>query len=231
MLLGMVAVAFYEYIVFVAFLIHYSAPPSPGIDEPVVKYMFYSLVPVICLIFVVPLVTMRLLSEEKRTGTLEVLLTAPVNEGAVVWSKFLASMIFFLLLWVPFGLFLLALRVGAGEPFEYQPLLGFAIVLVCTGAGFMAMGLFFSALSSNQIIAAVLTFVGMIALTAPHLVSGIPGMLSSGWQEILSYVSYLDLWRSTLGGTFAPRLLLFHVSLAAFFLFVTAKVLESRKWK
>jgi ABC-type transport system involved in multi-copper enzyme maturation permease subunit len=230
-LLGMTLVAFYEYWRFVEILALTSAPRFGGgpLEEPIVRYMFYSLIPVICLIFVVPLVTMRLLSEEKRTGTLEVLLTAPVNEGVVVWSKFLAAMLFFLMLWVPYGLFLLALRAGTGEPFEYQPLLGFAIVLVCTGAGFVSMGLFFSALTSNQIIAAVLTFVGMIAHTAPHLIGGTPD-IPSNWQEILSYVSYLDLWRNTLGGTFAPRFLLFHVSAAAFFLFLTAKVLEARKW-
>jgi ABC-type transport system involved in multi-copper enzyme maturation permease subunit len=230
-LLGMTLVAFYEYWRFVEILALTSAPRFGGgpLEEPIVRYMFYSLIPVICLIFAVPLVTMRLLSEEKRTGTLEVLLTAPVNEGVVVWSKFLAAFIFFLLLWVPYGLFLLALRAGTGEPFEYQPLLGFAIVLVCTGAGFVSMGLFFSALTGNQIIAAVLTFVGMIAHTAPHLIGGTPD-IPSNWQEILSYVSYLDLWRNTLSGTFAPRLLLFHISAAAFFLFLTAKVLEARKW-
>jgi ABC-type transport system involved in multi-copper enzyme maturation permease subunit len=229
-LLGMVLVAFWDYWRFVEMIASFSR--MQAVPEPVVQYVFFSLIPVICLIFAVPLVTMRLLSEEKRTGTLEVLLTAPINEGVVVWSKFLAALLFFLLMWVPYGLLLLALRVGTDEAFEYQPLLGFAIVLLCTGAGFVSMGLFFSALTGNQIIAAVLTFVGMIAHTAPFLISsGGRTEISSGLQEILSYVSYLDLWHSTLAGTFAPRLLLFHVSAAAFFLFLTVKVLESRKWK
>jgi ABC-type transport system involved in multi-copper enzyme maturation permease subunit len=232
-LLGMTAVAFFQYWYLVEDLAEASSPQpqfgGTGLLEPIVRYFFFSLIPVICLIFAVPLVTMRLLSEEKRTGTLEVLLTAPVNEGVVVWSKFLAALLFFLLMWAPYGLFLLALRAGAGDPFEYQPLLGFAIALVCTGAGFVSMGLFFSALTGNQIIAAVLTFVGMIAHTAPLLLTS-RSDLSSNMQEILAYVSYLDLWRNTLGGTFAPRLLLFHVSAAAFFLFLTAKVLEARKW-
>jgi len=231
-LLGMVAVTFLEYWQFVEILADASSPRSGGAGalEPIVRFFFFSLIPVICLIFSVPLLTMRLLSEEKRTGTLEVLFTAPVNEGVVVWSKFLAALLFFLLLWVPYGLFLLALRAGTGENFDYRPLLGFAIVMVCTGGGFISMGLFCSSLTSNQIIAAVLTFVGMIAHTAPLLIAS-RGDISSNVQEILAYVSYLDLWRNTLGGTFAPRLLLFHVSATAFFLFLTAKVLESRKWK
>ena len=66
--------------------------------EPVVKWFFLDWPPIICLIFVIPVLTMRLLSEEKRTGTLEVLLTAPVNESSVVLSKFLACLILFLLM-------------------------------------------------------------------------------------------------------------------------------------
>jgi ABC-type transport system involved in multi-copper enzyme maturation permease subunit len=226
----MVLVAFWDYWRFVERLALISR--TDAVTEPIVQFVFLSLIPVICLIFAVPLVTMRLLSEEKRSGTLEVLLTAPVNEGVIVWSKFLAALLFFLLLWVPYGLFLLALRVGSGEAFEYQPLLGFGIALFCTGAGFVSMGLFFSSLTGNQIIAAVLTFVGMIAHTAPFLISaGGRSEISSSTQEILAYVSYLDLWQNTLAGTFAPRLLLFHISAAAFFLFLTVKVLESRKWK
>jgi ABC-type transport system involved in multi-copper enzyme maturation permease subunit len=228
-LLGITFVAWFLYWDFVERLALASAGMMRPVMEPIVASYFVSLIPVICLIFVVPLLTMRLLSEERRTGTLEVLLTAPVNEGAVVWSKFLAALLFFLLTWLPYGLFLLALRLVGGEPFDYRPLLSFFIVMVCTGAGFVSMGLFFSALTGNQIIAAVLTFVGMIAHTATFLVRN---MIEppSAWYDILGYVSYIDLWFQSLGGTLAPRYLVFHISAAAFFLFLTAKVLEARKW-
>ena len=90
--------------------------------------------------FLVPALTMRLLSEEKRTGTLEVLLTAPVNEAAVVLSKFLACWLFFMLCWVPTGLYLIALRVEGGQPFDYRPLLSFYLAVGASGAAFIAIG-------------------------------------------------------------------------------------------
>jgi ABC-type transport system involved in multi-copper enzyme maturation permease subunit len=180
-------------------------------------------------IFVVPVLTMRLLSEERRTGTLEVLLTAPLDETTVVLSKFFAALIFFLVLCLPWGLFLVGLRVQGGEPFDYRPLLSFFIALAATGAGFLSMGLFFSSLTRNQIAAAVLTFVGMVALTLVYfLQTDLP--LSSTAKVFLNYTSYLELWRDSLGGTLSPRYLIFHISAAIFWLFLTVKVLEARKW-
>src|SRR5437879_3140322 len=132
--------------------------------EPIIRFYFIAWWPVITTIFIVPVLTMRLLSEEQRTGTLEVLFTAPVGETVVVLSKFLASWIFFMLTWVPWGLFLVALRVEGGQPFEYRPLLSFYIAMACSGAAFLAMGLFFSSLTRNQIVSAILTFVGMLSL-------------------------------------------------------------------
>src|SRR5256885_1271092 len=84
---------------------------SSPLADPIIHFYFIAWWPVITTIFIVPVLTMRLLSEEQRTGTLEVLFTAPVGETVVVVSKFLASWIFFLLAWVPWGLFLVALRV------------------------------------------------------------------------------------------------------------------------
>jgi hypothetical protein len=103
--------------------------------------------------------------------------------------------------------------------------LSFIIAFAVTGAGFLSMGLFFSAVTRNQIIAAVLTFAGMLALTSLFLLTH-DGPL----REVFVYVSYLNLWLAALEGLFTPRWLLFHVSMAIFFLFLTTKVLEARKW-
>ena len=78
----------------------FGGQPRPMV-EPIIQSYVISLFPVIAVILAVPLLTMKLLSEEKRTGTLEVLMTAPIDEGSVVLSKFLAALIFFLLLWLP----------------------------------------------------------------------------------------------------------------------------------
>jgi ABC-type transport system involved in multi-copper enzyme maturation permease subunit len=199
-----------------------------GLEEPFVINYFIDFWTVLTVIVIVPVLTMRLLSEEKRSGTLEVLLTAPLNESSVVVSKFLAVLIFYLISFLPWFIFLLTLRVVAGEPFEYRPVLNFIITLIFTGASFLSAGLFFSSLTRNQIVAAVLGFGFMAGYT--FLSQFFLRQTSEPWTSIVSYVSYLDLWLNSLEGQFAPRVLLFHLSLTFFFLFVTTKVLEARKW-
>jgi ABC-2 type transport system permease protein len=199
-----------------------------GLEEPFLRNYYINFFTVICLIFVVPVLTMRLLSEEKKSGTLEVLLTAPVNESSIVISKFLAVLVFYLLSFLPWFLFLFTLRVVSGEPFEYRPLLSFIITLIFTGASVLSAGLFFSSITRNQIVSAVVGFVFMAFYT--YTSQFFLPRLSEPWSSIIGYVSYLDLWLNSLEGQFAPRYLLFHFSLTFFFLFLTTKVLEARKW-
>ncbi|MCS6849977.1 MAG: ABC transporter permease [Gemmataceae bacterium] len=198
--------------------------------EPIIQSYIFSLLPVFCMLLIVPVVTMRLLSEEKRTGTLEVLLTAPVDDNTVVLSKFFASLIFYLALWVPWGLFLIGLRVGIGQPFDYRPLISFFIALVASGSGFLSMGLFFSALTRNQIAAAILSAMGMVVMLAVYLLKYIftPDSL---WWNLFKYVSFVDFWATTLLGRLVVYEVVFYLSLAVFWLFLTVKVLEARKWK
>jgi len=201
-----------------------------GYLEPIVGQYIISIFPFICGVFSVPIVTMRLLSEEKRSGTLEVLLTAPVNEINVVMCKFLAALRFYLFIWYPWAIYMVALYVESGQEFDYRPLLSFMIVLVATGAGFVSMGLFFSSLTRNQIASAMLTFAGMIVFSTLAFLENLfpPGTF---WNTIVSYVSFLNLWIQAIRGIFAPRYLLFHISITIIFLFLTVKVLEARKWK
>ncbi|MCZ2340733.1 MAG: ABC transporter permease [Bacteroidales bacterium] len=180
-------------------------------------------------VFLVPALTMRLFSEEKRTGTLEVLLTAPVNEAAVVFSKFFACWVFYILCWLPAGLFLIALRSVGGEPFDYRPLLSYYLAVAATGAGFIGMGLFFSSLTRNQVVAAVLTFAGMMNLLLTVWFSDLP-RLGAGVNAVLGKVNFLMLWNSALVGQLPLTDVLIWLSIAAFWLFLTMKILEARKW-
>lgn len=200
--------------------------------EPIVRRFMFGLYPVIAMVGMVPFLTMRLLSEEQRTGTLEVLLTSPVNETGVVLSKFIAALLFFLTAWMPWVLFLAALRAIGGEPFDYRPLISFFIGLVCMGSGFIAMGLFFSSLTRNQIISAVLTLVGMLLLLALAITSWNVERMSPGspWAVVLNHISFLQLWFESLNGALLPRYLLYHVSVTVVWLFLTVKVLEIRRW-
>jgi ABC-type transport system involved in multi-copper enzyme maturation permease subunit len=212
----------WSFLVFVQLLYAYSTESPFGLQEPIVHEYIFSLIPVMSMMCAVP--------KEQRSGTLEVLLTAPVNEWSVVLSKYFAALRFFLLLWYPWGLYLVALRVEGGEAFDYRPLLSFAIVLLVTGAHFIALGVFFSSLTRSQVAAAILGLMGMIVLLAIGFFRSITAQ-GSAWYTVLTYVSFLNLWNEALQGNLAPRLLLFHLSAAVFWLFLTVKVLEARKWR
>ena len=230
-LIGQLIFAWIMFAIFIAQVSGSSRSREGGLLEPIIMHYIISIIPVFVHMFFVPALTMRLVSEEQRTGTLEVLLTAPVNEVSVVLSKFIASWLFYNLLWLPWWLFLVSLRYYGNEEFDYRPILSFSVALAVISAGFMAMGVFCSSLTSNQIVAAVFTFVGIMAHLAIFFAQGLPWFAGGAIAEVMSYVNFIDLWIESLRGTIAPRYLVFHASLAFFFLFATVKVLESRKWK
>lgn len=227
---GMAAAQWIGYWEFVNQLERFSRGGQGAVPEPIVQFYIIALFPILALTLEVPALTMRLLSEEKRTGSLEVLLTAPVVEWAVVLSKFLATWLFFLITWLPAGLFLIALRMEVGNPFDYRPLLSFYLALAATGAGFVAMGLFFSALTKNQIVAAVVTFLGMFGFLVCYFVKARSMGLGQTAQAALAKLSYIDLWSESLSGQLPLRDVLLWVSMAVFWLFLTIKILETRKW-
>ncbi len=203
-----------------------------SVPEPIVSRFILQWSAVISTIVAIPVLTMRLLSEEKRSGTLEVLLTAPVDESSVVMSKFLAACIMYLVMWLPFGLFLIFLRIAGGSDFDYRPLFSFAVGLMATTAAFVSMGVFFSSLTRSQVASGVLTFAAMLALTLVFLINSvISGLLpGSAWTTVLKHISYIDVWIDTLDGRLLLRQILFFVSMTVVWLFVSIKVLEARKW-
>jgi ABC-type transport system involved in multi-copper enzyme maturation permease subunit len=237
-LAGMAGMAGFSFYLFISFLV----PDDPFAfgrgqlvaEEPIIQNYFLEFIPLICLIMLVPLLTMRLLSEENRTGTLEVLLAAPVTEWEVVLSKFLAVWIFNMIAWSLWAVFPFALWIYAGEPFDYRPMLSFYVGIGAMTAGFLAMGLFFSSLTRNQIVSALLTTVVMIVLTIIVIfmfqLMADPGA-SQVKREALGYVSYYHHMMEFVRGRVHLRFILFHLSLAAFWLFLTVKVLEARKWR
>ena len=163
-------------------------------------------------------------------GTMEMLLTAPVNEGTILLAKFLAAWVFYMMTWLPMFLFFVALRAMGADEFDYRPLLSFFFALSATGAAFVAVGVFFSSITRNQIIAAVLTFAAMGMFLLCNWLSSMQSIEGTVWGDLFYYGSFIDLWYTSLQGVLAPRYLVFYVSVAMFFLFLTDKVLEARKW-
>ena len=198
--------------------------------EPIVLPFFLgTLFGAFMLVFQVPALTMRSFAEEKRTGTYEVLMCAPVSEAPVVVSKVLAALAFFMLIWAVWLVFLLDLRVQSGKEFDYRPIITFYLVLLVNGAAFIAMGVFFSSLTRNQIVAAALTFVGMLAWLVPfYVLRTIPEETAK--HVVLRPLSFVHLWLDALQGRLHVRDLFVQGSIAVFFCFLTVKVLEARRW-
>ncbi len=199
-----------------------------GMIEPIVFSYIVTWFPVICVMVLVPIVTMRIFAEEKRSGSLEVLLTAPVNEWTVVAAKLGAATLFFLVAWTPFFLFTISLRVFGGTEFDFRPLLSFVLSLAISGCALVAIGVFFSSLTANQLIAAVLTFAMMfLAVIFYFLRDTIPG----NFGEFMAELSFLRLWEESGKGFVPIKLFALHAAVAVFFAYLTTLVLSARKWK
>lgn len=227
--LMMAAVSYYLFLGQILVRVELQQP----MEEPIVQSYVIAFLPVVAVMFSIPLMTMRLFSEEKRSGTIEVLLTAPVGDSLVVLSKFLGAWFFFLILWIPWWLFLLALRLEGGQEFDFRPLIGFWLALAASGAAFVAMGLFFSSLSRDQMIAAALSFMGMMILISflfiDRLLRG-NDSLTVAIRGVARAMSFVQMWIDATDGKLYLRDLIYQASATVFWLFMTVKVLEVRRW-
>jgi len=198
---------------------------TPGVArERFLSLMFTNTYFWIFTLFIVPIITMRLLAEERKAGTLEVLLTSPVSEGTVVLGKFLGALGFFLVVWIPSLVFILYLASQTAVDFGAvaSGYLGIALI----GAYFIAIGVFASTLSKNQIVAAILTFAMLIPLFSA-------GLFQSGAdpsrQTIIDYLNMWDHMDEFARGIVDTRRLVYYLSGMAFFLFLSTVVLSSKK--
>ena len=178
----------------------------------------------------VPLITMRLFSEEFKLGTIEMLLTAPVREWDIVLAKFFGSLTFFLVLWLPIILDLFMVQIFSNpEPPVYWSQLGLTFMtLTLVGAFYISVGLFSSVLTKNQIIAAVLCFAFLLVVFFTSLWRFVPHT-DATTLEIISYVSGLEHMQNALLGIFDSRPVVFYISVTAFVLLLTKSVLEGRR--
>jgi ABC-2 type transport system permease protein len=179
------------------------------------------------LIFAIPMLTMRLLSDEFASGTIETLMTAPVTDTEVVLGKFCGVMIFFLGLLATTALHVVLLFLHGAQDLGvvFYGYLG----IVLLGAMYIAVGVFASALTRHQLIAAVIGMAVLAAFTL--LVDFIASWQGGDVRVVLSYVNILHHFEDFSKGIFDTRALIFFVSNTTFFLFLAVKVLESRRWR
>ena len=173
-----------------------------------------------------PVITMRLLAEEQKLGTLELLMTAPVRDYEIVLGKFLAALFIFLGT-LAFTLWFVLLLFFFGNP-DPLPLLTAYIGFALYGAAALAIGLLASSLTPNQIVAAVVGFGILLLLTVTQQAADQVGGIASTALNELSITGHVD---DFLRGIISTKDLAYYVSVAVFFLFLTMRSVESRRWR
>lgn len=177
-------------------------------------------------LFFIPMITMRLFAEEKRTGTIELLVTSPVRDLEIILGKWFAAVMLY-------GCLLLATALNFGFLFRYgnpdwKPLAVGYLGLLLQGGLLLALGTFISTLTKNQIIAGAVTFGICLLLWVLEWVSGYD---SSRWATVLSYLSVITHFDSFARGVIDSKDLVFYLSGIFLGLFATARSMESLRWR
>ncbi|WFB35479.1 ABC transporter permease [Kiritimatiellota bacterium B12222] len=182
-------------------------------------------------LMVIPVLSMRSFAEEKRSGTLEMLLTAPVKDSEVVFSKFLGIFTVYVVMWLPTLAYYPLLQNVAHEPlaYDYGAMAAAYLGVFLVGGFYLSIGLLCSSLTQNLIISSISSF-AVIALTflAGFLPAVSPIPLLREWSEPFSSVLHMLEFS---GGVIDTRSVILYVSSTMFILMVTTRILESRRWR
>ena len=177
-------------------------------------------------LFFIPMITMRLFAEEKRTGTIELLATSPVRDIEIILGKWLAAVLLYACLLL-FTAVNFAFLFKYGHP-DWKPLLiGYLGLLLQAGA-LLAIGTFISTLTKNQIIAGAVTFGICLLLWVLEWVSGYE---TATWARVLAYMSVITHFESFGKGVLDSKDAVFYVSVIILGLFFTARSMESLRWR
>jgi gliding motility-associated transport system permease protein len=177
-------------------------------------------------LFFIPIITMRLFSEEKRSGTIELLATSPIRDIEIVLGKWLAAVALYSILLLFTGLNIIFI-FKYGNP-EWKPLLIGYLGLLLQAAALLAIGAFISSLTKNQIIAGAATFAVCLILWVIEWPSEFE---SATWAKILSYLSIVTHFESFGRGVLDSKDAIFYLSVIFFGLFLTARSMESLRWR
>jgi len=202
-------------------------------NMPITEAFFNSFLFWIIVILVTPVITMRLFALEKATGTFETLMTAPVGDLEVVLAKYMAAMIFYVLMWLPALACLPIVGYFANEKsaLDAGTLGGVYLGIFFSGGLFLAAGCFASSLTRSQVVAAVVSLAsGVILLIVAFLAQVVPA--TDQWQEqIVPYFNLFKQMDDFTRGVVDTRTVVLYASLSLLFLFLTLRVVESRRWR
>lgn len=178
------------------------------------------------LVLLAPAMTMRLLAEEQKLGTIELLLTSPVRDWEVVLGKFAASLVFFVVT-LSFTLYYVILLYAFGNP-DSGPVWSGYLGLILYGATALSIGLLASSLTSNQIVSLVVGFGVLLILT---LIAWLPSLVDGAWATVLSEVGLTTHLDDFYRGVIDTTHIVYYITLTMVFLFLTVRSLETRRWR
>jgi len=195
-----------------------------NINQMVYSPLFHNMS--IILLLMVPLLTMRLFSEEKRRQTDELLFTSPISVNQIILGKYFASLFVLLVMLFLTGIFsIFVFAYGNPEP---APILNGYLGLFLMGAAFISAGIFFSSLTENQIVSAILTFGALLLFWILNWASYSAGGM---WKSVLNYLSFFQHFDDLTRGILDTTDLVYYLSFIFLGLFLTHSVIQSRRWR
>jgi len=177
------------------------------------------------LIFIIPVLTMRILAEDRKNGTEVVLITSPVSLTGVVLGKYLATLFVYLVITVITFIYPIILLAFGGQ--LTVQLVGGYIGFILLGASFIAVGIFASSLTENQVVAVVIGFVSLLIM---WIADSLGSMVGGFAAKILSWFSLISRYEDFNKGILALSPIVYYLSFIAVFLFLTIRVIEKRRW-
>ena len=227
---GLFSVLFgYFFVVSLSFFVRISMQggmggPPINLNEFLLRPLFGNTA--VILLFVLPMITMRSYAEEKQSGTIELLLTSPLTDFEIILGKFLGAMTLFGLM-----LGVTALHMGIlfwyGEP-ELAPLLSGYLGLLLMGGSFISLGLLISSATKIQVVAGTITFAVLLLF---WVISWMAESTTSTTQSVLAYLSILNHFEDFSKGVIDTTHLAYYLSFISFSLFMTAKSMDSERWR
>ena len=180
----------------------------------------------VILLFVLPLITMRTYSEEKRSGTIELLLTSPLSDFEIIIGKFLGAMTLYAAM-LGITLIHVALLFSYGNPEWKVVVTGYAGLLLMGGC-FISVGLLISSMTKNQIVSGMVTFAVFLLLWVINWIASFTGPTT---QSVLNYLSITDHFDDFTRGILDTKHLIYYFSVMSFGLFLTSRSVDTERWK
>ena len=216
-----------------SFVVLFAGLGNDPFTAPVTEMVYSTFYFWLILLLATPVITMRLFALEKFTGTFETLMTTSVSDLQVVAAKFASAVIFYIVMWLPMlaCLFIVRHFTNQAGALDAGTVGGMFLGIFLVGCLFLSLGCFASAISRSQMAAAMISFVlGVSLFSLGYLAKSIP--VTAQWQtQALSYFSLFDQMDDFARGVVDTRTVVFYAGATFFFLFLTLRAVESRRWK